>query len=254
MGSCGGGGSRVDRGVPSPAPLRSGRARLTHPAPQVRGSPRRSTRRHRYPREFRGDALGVRCPRRRSLSRFPDPMPPSLHGVPSGGFPRFIGTTRHSDSLSSVPRRFVAFALRYYVAPEVLGADAGGRVRDDWGWSPVPDPVNGHRDDRASQVPGEPPAHMRCSLTPVGPSYPATTARWRGLPLFPQRRLPRFGSFRGSIAPPMCSLCTLRRPRHRGPRNTRFRLLASSAGRGWIPAGLQYEVFELLHLGLLIQA
>jgi hypothetical protein len=32
---------------------------------------------------------------------------------PSGRFPRFLGTTKHSDVLPPLPRRFVSFASRY---------------------------------------------------------------------------------------------------------------------------------------------
>ena len=32
---------------------------------------------------------------------------------PSGWFPRFIGTKKHSDFLPPLPRRFVSFASRY---------------------------------------------------------------------------------------------------------------------------------------------
>ena len=151
-------------------PFCQGGAKAPHPAPADEASPLRQPR---YPLEFRDDAPGVLCPRRLSLQRVSVPMPPSLHRVPLDGFPCFNGTTKHSDSLSLVPPRFVAFALWYHVAPEVLGVAMRRRARGDWGWYPVPDPVKIRGNNRASQVPGEPPAHMRCSLTPVGPSCQA---------------------------------------------------------------------------------
>ena len=165
-----------------------------------------------------GVAPGVRCPRRRSPSRPPAPMPPSLQKVPSGGLPCFVGTTRHSDSPSLGPPRFV-----------------GG------GWTPVPDPVDGRGDDGASHAPGEPPAQTRCAPTPVGPPCRAVTARRRGLPPSERRRLPQLLCLQGSITPPVCSRSTRPSPGHRGPRKTLFRLRAGSARREWAPAGLRHE-------------
>jgi hypothetical protein len=41
------------------------------------------------------------------------PVSPSLHGVPLGWFPRFIGTMRDSDSSRLIRRRFLSFAPPY---------------------------------------------------------------------------------------------------------------------------------------------
>ena len=59
---------------------------------------------------------------------------------------------------------------------------------------------------------------------------------------------------RGSITRPAHSLSTLRRYGHPQPRKTRFRLLASFAGRDCLPAGFHRKVSERLHLFLPTQA
>ena len=55
------------------------------------------------------------------LSCFPQAVhktaPPSLRGVPSGWFPRLIGTMRRSDFLTVFSPHFVSFAWRYLGAP-----------------------------------------------------------------------------------------------------------------------------------------
>src|SRR5207302_9012609 len=48
-------------------------------------------------------SLWTRCSFHLSILRFCDPVPPSLHGVLRGSFPRFPGTMRHCDSPPSFP-------------------------------------------------------------------------------------------------------------------------------------------------------
>lgn len=116
--------------LPARGPHRSGRARLTHPAPRVMDSlsdgtpslthwsrkaplPRCLPRPVRYPVEFRGGAARDRCLGHLSLSRSHQSAFPFLHGVPWGRFPRFTGTTKVSDSLPPIPPHFVSFVQRY---------------------------------------------------------------------------------------------------------------------------------------------
>jgi hypothetical protein len=76
---------------------------------------------------------------------------------------------------------------------------------------------------RASQVPGQPNVPLPCSSTPAGPNTPGhcDVSAWPSL--CPQRRLPRYSSFRGSIARLQDSLFTLRQVRFHTRRKTRFR-------------------------------
>src|SRR5580658_9489213 len=73
------------------------------------------------------------------------PARPSLHGVPSARFPRFLATTTRSDSSSPIPPRFVAFAWRY-------------RRNSATG------------DNEVSQVPRRPVAHVPRFIDPGGTS------------------------------------------------------------------------------------
>ena len=71
-----------------------------------------------------GSRLDVRsiCPSGSSVHR----PPPSLHGVPWGGFPRFPGTMPRLRRLGS-PRRFVAFARRFHPDASFFAPRAHGR-------------------------------------------------------------------------------------------------------------------------------
>ena len=105
-------------------------------------------------------------------------------------------------------------------------------------------------DDRISQVPGVPQCTMPCSSTPARSSGQAFATLGCGLPHYRKRR-PSHCRFRGSVTRPGRSLCTLRGlgyPSTFPPRNTRFRLLASFAGRGWIPAGDHREVSRFCYV------
>ena len=108
--------SKTDRrrGVPlgrsgwlsTQTPRRSVLAQLTHTAPRFNASLRS------YPSLFRGHVHGFRCTRHVSLRRLFETTSPSLRGVPSVWFPRFIGTMGCSDSLPLVSPHFVAFVWR----------------------------------------------------------------------------------------------------------------------------------------------
>lgn len=58
---------------------------------------------------------------------------------------------------------------------------------------------------------------------------------------------PASKQFRGSIAGPTNSLCTLHVQDCSCPRNTRFRLSAHLAGRAWVPVGFQRRFQHSIH-------
>jgi len=103
------------------------------------------------------------------------PVALSLHGVPSGRFPRFVGTMSDSDSTTPIPPRSVAFARRYCPRAAVFAPCGAGRtLRRAW-------------------------------ILRLGPGLPAAVAgqRCRGLPRFlgvPRVRAPLFDS--GSVSAP----------------------------------------------------
>jgi hypothetical protein len=114
-------------------------------------------------------------------------MPPSLHGVPSGRFPRFSGTTRHSDFPSFIPPRFVAFAWRYrsrvrcFVSPAVVGRPGrrpGVVIRGS------PPGTQGLETTGSPRFLGSPDVDVPCSSTPVGP---ARQAKY-GVPVLPSAK------------------------------------------------------------------
>jgi hypothetical protein len=112
---------------------------------------------------------------------------------PSGWFPRFPGTVRHSDFLPPFPRCFVSFASRYRrCALGFVPADARR-------YSCGPGVVNRapQKPDSLAEVTGpprfleDPVVSVPCSPTPVGPPRSAATALRCCLPPIGKRRLPR---------------------------------------------------------------
>ena len=147
--------------------------------------------------------------------RFRRSLPPSLHRVPSGRFPGFIGTTGQSDFSPPISRRFVSFASRY-------------RLRGG---------------DESSQVPGRPsrtcralrPRWDRCAR-PSG-ALPYSLALRCCLPLLRRRRLPRLTSFGAQSHGPHTRCLRFAARVAPGPRKTRFRLVALLGRAGLQPAG-----------------
>jgi hypothetical protein len=157
---------------------------------------------------------------------------------PSGWFPRFTGTVKHSDFLPPFPRRFVAFASRYRRCalgslPPMQGAASAGRGL----FTGLPKTGSSTEATGAPRFLEDPIVYMPCSQTPAGPRRSATTALRCCLPPYARRRLPRqlyFVAqshglhtrclrFAGWITPP--------------PRKTRFRL----AGLPF-PGGTRYPL------------
>ncbi len=122
-------GSGRPGSLPTRGSHRSGRARLTHPAPQDDGfaTQRSNTVAHPPVQQAAVLAWPARLSAEVSLRHFRTsvfpasfsstgpyiPMPPSLDRVSRAGFPCVIGTMRHSDSLPPIPPHFVSFAWRY---------------------------------------------------------------------------------------------------------------------------------------------
>ncbi len=151
-------------------------------------------------------------------------------------FPGFVGTIGALRLLSvrpsaSSPRRSVPPPGVFPFGPEGRppGALAACRPGPGHRWTyAVILPSGGDRE--VSQVPGQPSCTCLCSSTPVGSLGPTTLALGCCLPPSQQRRLPQL-SFRGSIAPPMHSLCTLRPSGHPS---------GATLGSGWwsaLPGG-----------------
>jgi len=96
------------------------------------------------------------------------PFPPR---GPSGWFPRFLGTVKHSDFLPSLPRCFVAFASRYRHAPwasfpQPQDATAAGRGL----LTGLPNTGFIDGGGRTSQVPGGPHCERALLCDPGGTS------------------------------------------------------------------------------------
>ena len=190
--------------------------------------------------------------RHRSPQTFRNPAPPSLHRVPAGRFPGFIGTVGRSDSLPSIPPHFVAFAWRYRCCAPVLrsrrrpSAAVAGQGLSLPGYPSFRVSCGG---GRASQVPGEPHCGHALLSDPGGTSAPGHLGASVLPSAFQQRRLPR--------------LQTLSRLNHTACRTRCLRFaarvtrsdarLASGcwpgfAGRDWLPAGFHRRVSELCYI------
>ncbi len=162
--------------LPSRGSNRSGRAQFRHPAPRATGSLRdgRHAVVHPWVAIFRcfvkmGSRLDVRgiCPSGSSVAR----PPPSLHEVPWGGFPSFLGTMQRLRRLGS-PRAWAS------------------RARDpDHFCSGARRPLLQDGEHETSQVPGE-PLRTCPALRPrrTARPWPRWAVRYC-LPLRKQRRL-----------------------------------------------------------------
>ncbi len=169
-----------------------------------------------YPSLFRGHVHGFRCTRHVSPQRLFDATSPSLRGVPSVWFPRFVGTPGGSDSLPLVSPHFVAFVWRYrrlvlFSSPLAREESRGST------WS------FGCRYSRRQSTtetigslrfPSDPHVPTPCSRTPVGPTTPGHCGGSTRPPLVATTKAPAKRVFRGSIARHWDSLSTLRREGH----------------------------------------
>ena len=168
---------------------------------------------------------------------------------PSGRFPRFLGTTKHSEFLTPIPRCFVPFASRYRRC--ALGfAPAGARhhVRGPGIIHRIPHNRFFDGDDRTSQVPGGPHYERALLSDPGGTSAlgycralvlssakwtastPATNTNFGAQSHGPLTRCLRFA---GWITPP--------------PRKTRFRMAGQPFRAGLITRWVQTKGFRSSH-------
>lgn len=175
-----------------------------------RGSRSNAAPRGRLGQAASGDALGGR----RSDARIRKVHP--LHGVPSGRFPRFIGTVRGSDFLPPFPPRFVSFARRLPASLRCSlsrGSSSPSASQGVYG-SPIRSPLETAGSPRFLGV----PLYVRCVLRP----RPDLGASHDGAPVLRPSQVktsaPAISSFRGSITRLPHSLCTLRSRGH--PRTT----------------------------------
>jgi hypothetical protein len=137
------------------------------------------------------------------------PFPPR---GPSGWFPRFSGSMKHSDFLPPFPRRFVAFASRY--RRRALDFALAGARRNAHGPGIVyrtPETGSSTETDRTSQVPGG-PHYVHALLSDPGRTSALGHYRASVLPsAIHTASAPAKTIFRGSITRPAHSLSTLRR-------------------------------------------
>jgi hypothetical protein len=150
-------------------------------------------------------ACAVSLSARVSLIRLWSPMsPPSVPRTfpcagapfpprgPSGQFPRFLSTVKHSDFLPPLPRRFVSFASRYRRSPRVLLPRAQGATPVGQGlFTGFPTPDSSTEATGPPRFLENPTMNVPCSSTPAGPLRSATTALRCCLPPFRRRQLPR---------------------------------------------------------------
>jgi hypothetical protein len=96
-------------------------------------------------------------PSHAALCRAHNAASPFLHGVQEGLFPRFIDTTRRSDSLPPLSPHFVSFAWRYHRC--VQSSSPAAQDTRPWIILELVSRVSDRHfdgDGRVSQVPGEP--------------------------------------------------------------------------------------------------
>ena len=180
------------------------------------------------------------------------PFPPR---GPLAAFPRFIGTTRHSDSLTTFPPGFVAFVGA--VPPPPVFRSRGGRAPILRG----PGLFTGFPNRPINVESSGPPRFLEDPLVCVPRSQ--TPARPQDLACCDPGMLPsatRTASalatiqfFRGSITRPTYSLSTLRGPGHPGTTQDSLPAGGLLCRAGFEPAGSLREV-SALHRFLLTQA
>lgn len=171
---------------------------------------------------------------------------------PRVGFPGFNGIMGCSDFSSSIPGqplaspRSTSVSLGFgYLRLGVCFASPSRSPRNCDGcsstWSGSPLDLRGlSLRRRQRDLPGSwaALAHVPRSQTPGETQGPTT---WPLVAAFRQHHavgLP-ICSFRGSVARPMCFLCTLHRGGHPTRRNTRFQMAVNLVWAGLKPAGLQ---------------
>jgi hypothetical protein len=215
----------------------------------IRGDRRASSA---IPRRFVDTLSGFRCIRRVSFRgphdptpRFPPRGPPVCVGVPA---------LRRYYQGAATPcrpsrRAWSSFAWRYRRCVRAASLPPAARTRGPAGpgslgfGQPVPRSVF-DGDGWISQVPGEPPLHLRRALRPRQDQGRLTDCDAPARPPRRERRGLLHCRFRGSIPRLWCSLSTLR-PGGHPPRTPDSLPAAGQALPGGLPpAGFQREVSE----------
>lgn len=185
-----------------------------------------------------------------SLPCFPRTVPRSGIRFPPQGpgeqFPCFLGTIRCSDSLTSLPPRFVSFVWRYharrggFVSP---GRSHGRTVRPGVFVAGSPFRLLRVETTGPPRFLGNPGVSMPRSSTPVGPADPAdqryADAAFRVNDIVGSHNYKPFGALSRGL-PTRCLRFAARVTPQ--PRKTRFRRSANLAGQDWLPAGFHCKV------------
>jgi hypothetical protein len=183
-----------------------------------------------------GDTLGGSMPSAWFRRLVHNAAPPSLHGVWEGPFPRFLATTRRSDSLPLLSPHFVAFVWRYRRFVPGSSPPARDRAGDQPGvGQPGLQPAVTTETAGPLRFPSSPHVPAPCSWTPVGPKHARPLRRVGAAPACVNNGGSRdekdFGArshgigthclrFAGRVTPP--------------PRKTRFRMLAKLFRAGFV--------------------
>ena len=234
--------------LPTQGSRRSGRARLTHPVPLATDSlPKgiRSAIRWCYV----DTGPGRQCIRGVSFQRDHDQASRFPPRGPSGfPFPRFDGTIKTLRLPAALPPALRCLRLAVpprhaRFAPGSMACDAAGQgfLRS----APVtPFRIKGG-DDRASHVPGEPQLCLCPALRPRRDRRVRPSRRVDAAPVRTTAKAPACNLSFGAQSHGLSTHCLrFAAPVARTPRKTRFRLLASSTGRVWLPAGFHRKVSE----------
>jgi len=179
------GGCRVARDVAAPGPHGSGRADFPHPALRVTDSLLSRGNRCAIRGSLVETLADSRFRARLSLPRLRAPASPSLRGVPAVRFPRFVGTTRGSDFLPSIPprsfpslggyqRRSVVRSRGGRAAPSASLGVYGLPFRHRWRWQDLPGSWRSPDAFAALSDPGGTSA-PRDAGAPVLPAFQLTT-------------------------------------------------------------------------------
>jgi len=173
------------------------------------------------------------------------PVPRFPRRGPRGrSFPRFTGTIEALRHPAAHPAALRCLRLAIprepsasFVSPDAADCRASGLGS----WSPGTPRRDFFRgDDRASQVPGEPPYPFAHDLRPRPAEASLTKSRTLAWPpLRERRRRRREKDFRGSITWLPGSLSTYHGAVTRWPRKTRFQVLVRLSWTGLVPAGLR---------------
>ena len=170
------------------------------------------------------------------------PLPST--GSAQGAFPCFAGSTRHSDSLTTFPPGFVAFASAVPPPPVVRSQkEAGAHLPQAWAFHRMP---TGHLSWSRQGLPGS-WATLLCACPALRPRRDPKAWPCFGSGVLPSATITASAlatilRFRGSITRPTHLLSTLRSPGYPGTTQDSLPAGALLCRAGFEPAGLLSEV------------